>query len=100
MLGVSLLPPTLIRRLAVLGLTASLVLMMLVPFFGESTKGAHRWISLLGISVQPSEFMKPSFAVVMAWICVYILTPSGMAGITTSCEVVVEETATNACAAR
>ena len=69
MLGVSLLPPTLIRRLAVLGLTASLVLMMLVPFFGESTKGAHRWISLLGISVQPSEVMKPCFAVVMAWIC-------------------------------
>ncbi len=69
MLAVSMLPAIAIRRLAVLGLMASLALMMLVPIIGESTKGAHRWINLLGISVQPSEFMKPFFAVVMGWIC-------------------------------
>jgi cell division protein FtsW len=69
MLGVSMLSPKMIRRFAVLGLTASIFLMMLVPIFGDQTKGAHRWISLLGISVQPSEFMKPFFAVVMAWVC-------------------------------
>ncbi|MEQ1706623.1 MAG: FtsW/RodA/SpoVE family cell cycle protein, partial [Rickettsiales bacterium] len=69
MLVVSMFPPVLIRRLAVLGLAASVFLMLLVPIFGDSTKGASRWINLLGISVQPSEFMKPFFAVVIAWIC-------------------------------
>ncbi|MBY0407577.1 MAG: putative lipid II flippase FtsW, partial [Rickettsiales bacterium] len=69
MLMVSLLPPVAIRRLGVLGFTASIGLMVLVPFIGVSTKGAHRWIDIAGISVQPSEFMKPCFAVVMAWVC-------------------------------
>lgn len=69
MVIVSMFSPIMIRRLAVVGLAASIFLMMLVPFLGEQTKGAHRWMNLLGISVQPSEFMKPFFAVVMAWIC-------------------------------
>jgi len=69
MLFMSLLPPVAIRRLAVVGFCASIVLMMLVPFMGVQTKGAHRWIDLAGISIQPSEFMKPCFAVIMAWIC-------------------------------
>ncbi len=66
---VSLLPPVAIRRMAVVGFVASLFLMLLLPFFGMETKGAHRWINLAGISIQPSEFMKPCFAVLMAWIC-------------------------------
>lgn len=69
MLVISIFPPVLIRRFAVLGLMGSIFLMVLVPFVGEQTKGAHRWVNLFGISVQPSEFMKPFFAVVMAWIC-------------------------------
>ena len=66
MLFVSLLPPVAIRRLAVVGFCASILLMMLLPFLGVETKGAHRWIDLMGISVQPSEFLKPCFAIVMA----------------------------------
>lgn len=69
MIITSMLPQTLIRRLAIVGFAGSLLLMCLVPFMGEQTKGAHRWITLMGISIQPSEFMKPCFAVVMAWIC-------------------------------
>jgi cell division protein FtsW len=69
MIATSMLPPTAIRRLATLGFLASLLLMVMVPFLGEQTKGAHRWITLMGISIQPSEFMKPCFAVVMAWVC-------------------------------
>jgi len=69
MLGVSLLPPVAIRRLAVVGFCASVFLMVLVPFLGAQTKGAHRWIDIAGISIQPSEFMKPCFAIVMAWVC-------------------------------
>ncbi|MDE3038550.1 MAG: cell division protein FtsW, partial [Pseudomonadota bacterium] len=69
MLAASMLPPVAIRRLAVLGFAASIALMLLVPFIGVQTKGAHRWVNVAGISLQPSEFMKPCFAVVMAWIC-------------------------------
>ncbi len=58
-----------VRRLGMLGLAGSLFLMLLVPFMGMETKGAHRWINVLGMSVQPSEFMKPFMAIVMAWIC-------------------------------
>ncbi len=69
MLITSMFSSTIIRRLAVAGFAASIALMLLVPFVGEQTKGAHRWISLFGMSIQPSEFMKPCFAVVIAWIC-------------------------------
>jgi cell division protein FtsW len=69
MLVVSLLPPVAIRRLAVLGFCASMALMVLVPFIGVQTKGAHRWIDIFGLSIQPSEFMKPCFAIVTAWVC-------------------------------
>lgn len=69
MLAVSALPQLAIRRLAVLGFLVSIALMLVVPFLGVEIKGSHRWLALAGISIQPSEFMKPFFAVVMAWIC-------------------------------
>lgn len=68
MIGVSLLSPLMIRRLAVIGFAGSVVLMMLVPFIGIENKGAHRWMNIAGFSIQPSEFMKPCFAVFMAWV--------------------------------
>lgn len=67
MIGVSLLPPLQIRRLAVLGFVATLILLLLVPLMGSEIKGATRWISVAGFSMQPSEFAKPFFAVVTAW---------------------------------
>lgn len=66
---VSLLPAVAIRRLAVVGFAISIGLMVLLPFVGVEVKGSHRWINLAGMTIQPSEFMKPCFAVVMAWIC-------------------------------
>jgi cell division protein FtsW len=69
MVAASLLPPVAVRRVAVMGFCASIVLLVLVPFIGVQIKGAHRWIDIAGISIQPSEFMKPCFAVVIAWIC-------------------------------
>ncbi|MEZ5691702.1 MAG: putative lipid II flippase FtsW [Rickettsiales bacterium] len=69
MIITSMLPTVAIRRLAVIGLAGSVILMMAVPIIGVENKGAHRWINLFGVSVQPSEFMKPFFAVVMGWIC-------------------------------
>lgn len=67
MLGVSLMTPRQVRRMAVIGLLAGLVLLALVPVLGAEVKGAKRWLTLAGVSIQPSEFIKPLFAVVSAW---------------------------------
>ena len=67
MIGVSLLNPVQIRRLAVLGLGVGIGFLVLTFFHGLEIKGARRWISLGSFSLQPSEFVKPCFAVVSAW---------------------------------
>ncbi len=67
MLGISLMTPLGIRRLAVIGLIIALALTALTLVDGSEIKGARRWIDLLGLSIQPSEFVKPCFAVVAAW---------------------------------
>src|ERR1700730_6365654 len=66
--AVSLQPPRMIRRIAVIGFAAALVLLSLTFVIGVEIKGARRWINLPGLSVQPSEFVKPTFAVVAAWL--------------------------------
>ena len=66
--GISLLPPRLIRWLALGLLLIFLPLLMITPFFGVEIKGAVRWLHFPGISVQPSEFVKPLFAVIAAWL--------------------------------
>lgn len=68
MLITSMMSPTLVRRLAVLGFGVAFVALALLPFFGaDFGKGAVRWYSLGFASVQPSEFLKPGFVVVVAW---------------------------------
>lgn len=66
--GVSMLSPRYVWRLASLILIGSIVMTILVLLFGDEVKGARRWISLVGFSIQPSEFMKPAFAIVAAWL--------------------------------
>ena len=68
MLLTSMMTPTLVRRLAVLGFVGAFVALALLPVLGtDFGKGAVRWYSLGFASVQPSEFMKPVFIVVAAW---------------------------------
>lgn len=68
MFMMSVLSPQTARRIASLVFLGSLVLLFLVPVFGNELNGARRWISIAGQSVQPSEFIKPSFAVMAAWL--------------------------------
>ncbi|SMC59275.1 putative lipid II flippase FtsW [Rhizobium sp. RU36D] len=68
MIGLSFLSPRQIRRTALVLLIVSLGLMVLALFFGAEIKGARRWINIFGNSIQPSEFMKPAFVVVCAWL--------------------------------
>ncbi len=69
MLLTSMMSPTLVRRLAILGFLASFVALAFLPIFGtDFGKGAVRWYSLGFASLQPSEFLKPGFVVVAAWL--------------------------------
>lgn len=69
MLAVSMMSPEMVRRLGVLGFLAALVALALLPFFGtDFGKGAVRWFSLGFASFQPSEFLKPGFIIVSAWL--------------------------------
>jgi cell division protein FtsW len=68
MFWVSLLPPRTVRRAAFVMFGISLALLALTFVIGAEIKGARRWINLPGLSLQPSEFVKPSFAIVAAWL--------------------------------
>jgi len=68
MFAVSLQPPRTIRRIALIGFGISLALLALTFVIGVEIKGARRWINFPGLSLQPSEFVKPTFAVVAAWL--------------------------------
>ena len=66
--GVSLLSPRNIKRLAIIGCTVALLLTAATLVTGVEIKGARRWIALPGLAIQPSEFLKPCFAVLAAWL--------------------------------
>ena len=68
MLMVSMLPKPQARRFAIYGTIAFLVLLFLVPLVGTSVNGAQRWIGSGVFRLQPSEFLKPFFAVSLAWV--------------------------------
>jgi cell division protein FtsW len=65
---VSLLSPRNIKRLAIVGCIVAIMMTAATLAIGVEIKGARRWIELPGIAVQPSEFLKPCFAVVTAWL--------------------------------
>ncbi|MEM7632646.1 MAG: putative lipid II flippase FtsW [Pseudomonadota bacterium] len=68
MIITSMMSPTLVRRLAVLGFLVAFVGLALLPIFGtDFGKGAVRWYSLGFAAIQPSEFLKPGFVVAAAW---------------------------------
>ncbi|MFB0922357.1 MAG: FtsW/RodA/SpoVE family cell cycle protein, partial [Alphaproteobacteria bacterium] len=67
-LGISALTPVQVRRLAVIAFLGCVVLLAATLMLGVEIKGARRWLSLAGFSLQVTEFVKPTFAVVAAWL--------------------------------
>ncbi|MDX1703016.1 MAG: putative peptidoglycan glycosyltransferase FtsW [Altererythrobacter ishigakiensis] len=67
MIGASVLSRDRARQAGILLASVMLVLLALVPIFGFERNGAQRWLDL-GFSLQPSEFLKPGFAILLAWI--------------------------------
>ncbi len=56
------------RRVALVLLIVCLAMMVAVLFIGEEIKGSRRWLFLAGMSIQPSELVKPAFIVITAWL--------------------------------
>jgi cell division protein FtsW len=75
MIGFSLLQPVFIRRLAFFAMLGGLGLLVILLLLEPQLKGAKRWISLGGFSLQPSEIIKPFFVVLNAWFLSQKLNP-------------------------
>lgn len=67
LLTVSLMSPRYIRRICTLFYLVGLGLLMMTLMTGSEVKGARRWINIGTFTLQASEFVKPVFAILSAW---------------------------------
>lgn len=84
MIAISFLSPIQIRRLSIIGILFGIILLTLTIFVGVEIKGARRWLNIAGLSIQPSEFIKPFFAVVSAWLFAEKIKNNDFPGMTIS----------------
>ena len=68
LLGTSMLSHRQARVTALVILVLSIILLWLTLKFGVEVKGAKRWVSIAGNTIQPSEFVKPAYAVIASWL--------------------------------
>ncbi len=64
----SFLSPRQLRRVAAIVFAVSLALIVATILFGAEVKGSRRWITIASVSIQASEFAKPAFVVLVAWL--------------------------------
>ena len=67
LVGTALMNREMMRRGSIVLAGLMLLALLLVPILGTEVNGARRWLHV-GISFQPSEFLKPTFAVTLAWV--------------------------------
>lgn len=80
-LAVSTLPVRLIRRGGLVLFLISAAAVLALPWLGtDFGKGAVRWYSLGFASLQPSEFLKPAFVILAAWLMAGAEEPGGPPG--------------------
>ena len=68
LIATSFLSPREVRQVSLAVFVVSLLLVAATPHFGAEIKGARRWLVILGVNVQPSEFLKPAFVILIAWL--------------------------------
>lgn len=82
MIVTSMLPEKFLRQGAMIGLAVFFVAIVLLPVLGtDFGKGAVRWYSFGGFSVQPSEFFKPAFAVAVGGMMSMVARPGAFSGV-------------------
>ena len=64
---ISILPPDKIRKLSLVIFLFSLAGIFLTLTIGINSGGASRWLPIFGFTIQPSEFLKPSLIMIVAW---------------------------------
>jgi cell division protein FtsW len=64
--GASMLTPSQVKSAAAVVFVLALIGTIVVAFAGTEISGARRWLSLGWMTLQPSEFLKPGFAVLAA----------------------------------
>ncbi|HTJ99189.1 MAG TPA: rod shape-determining protein RodA [Bordetella sp.] len=64
---VALLPPKWLMKCAPPAYVLGLALLVAVDLFGETSKGATRWLNLGVTRIQPSEMMKIALPLMLAW---------------------------------
>ncbi len=64
---VAMTPPHIIAKFAVPFYVLGVVLLLGVFFFGDTSKGATRWLNLGFTRIQPSEMMKIAVPLMLAW---------------------------------
>jgi cell division protein FtsW len=80
MLGISMLS---LRQVKLTALGMGVLFFLLTGFtllHGVEVDGAHRWISLPGFTLQPSEFLRPAFIIVCGWLIAEARRTPGFAG--------------------
>lgn len=65
---ISSLNNTLLKAFVLIGFTLTIISLVIVKFYGHEVKGAVRWINVAGFTLQPSEFIKPFFAILIGWL--------------------------------
>ncbi len=68
MIVISFLDYEQIKIISIVGLSFTIFMLILVLLFGTEAKGARRWISIAGFTMQPSEFVKTFFVIFNAYI--------------------------------
>jgi cell division protein FtsW len=73
-----------IKKIAFYCFSINVILLILVKFIGYEAKGATRWINIFGFSMQPSEFIKPFFSIIIASILSEKMADKSFPGFTIS----------------
>jgi cell division protein FtsW len=63
LVATSFLSPRQVRRVALFVFLVSMALIIVALLYGHEVKGSRRWI----FGLQPSEFLKPAFVILVAW---------------------------------
>ncbi len=64
----SAMSPKWIKITGLFGFIMTVIMVLLTMKFGVTVKGSRRWINIFGVSLQASEMIKPTVAIVCAWL--------------------------------